>query len=199
MRQSRKITQITLILIALLLIFSTYFFYPKFQESKLTKRDSIIKEEEIQTEKGAKNSFEKVEYKGLYDFDNPFTVKSEKAFILDESPDLVYMTKMQVILQMDDGRIVIISSDRGKYNKVTYDCYFEENVKATDGETTISAINLDLLATEDLANVYNSVVVSSDRGSLKADRVEYDFKTKYYHVSMFNSDKVKIKLVEWVI
>ena len=55
--------------------------------------------------------------------------------ILDESPDLVYMTKMQVILQMDDGRIVIISSDRGKYNKVTYDCYFEENVKATDGET----------------------------------------------------------------
>ena len=38
-------------------------------------------------------------------------------------------------------------SDKGKYNKVTYDCFFEKNVKATEGETEIFAENLDLLAT----------------------------------------------------
>ena len=40
---------------------------------------------------------------------------------------------------MNDGRIIIITSDNGSYNKVSYDCFFENNVKAIDGETTVSS------------------------------------------------------------
>ena len=97
---------------------------------------------------------------------------------------------------MDDGRIVTISSDRGKYNKTTYDCFFVDNVKATDGETIIVAENMDLLATQDLVNIYNNVFLTNDNGSLKADKVKYDLETRYYQISMFDNQKVKVKLIK---
>ena len=135
-----------------------------------------------------------MEYKGLYNFDKPFTVKSEKAYILNEEPDIVYMDNMHVILYLSDGRIVNITSDKGRYNKITYDCFFEKNVKATDGDTEIFAENLDLLATENLVNIYNNVRINYPTGSLQADKIDYDFETKYFKVSMFNDESVKMKV-----
>jgi len=154
----------------------------------VTKTDMIDSNE--------RNTFENVEYKGLYDINKPFKVKSEKAYILIKDPDIIYMTNMHVTLHMDDGRVIIITSDKGIYNKVSYDCFFENNVKAIDGETTVLAENLDLLATEDSATVYNNVFLTNDKGSLRADKVYYDFETKYYQVSMFSDKKVKIKLIK---
>ena len=104
------------------------------------------------------------------------------------------MTKMHVILYLDNGRIVNITSDKGKYNKVTHDCFFEENVRATDEETKILANNLELLATENSIKVYNNVVINYPTGSLYADKADYDFETKYFKVSMFDDTSVKIKV-----
>ena len=61
------------------------------------------------------------------------------------------------------------------------------------------AENIDLLATEESATVYNNVFLTSDKGSLRADKVLYDFETKYYQVSMFSDKKVKIKLIKWLL
>ena len=128
--------------------------------------------------------------------DQNFTVKSEKATVLTEDTDVILMEKMKVELFMDDGRIIIITSDKGKYNKLTYDCFFEKNVKATDGDTKIFAENLDLLATENLVNIYNNVRINYPTGSLQADKIDYNFETKYYKASMmYNNKKVKVKLI----
>ena len=107
------------------------------------------------------------------------------------------MTNMKVSIQMSGERTIVITSDRGKYNKVNYNCFFESNVKATDGETIILSENLDLIATEDFASIYNNVDLTSKSGSLKADKVDYYFEADQYKISMFNNnDKVKIKLIE---
>ena len=59
------------------------------------------------------------------------------------------------------------------------------------------AENLDLLATNETASIYNNVILTSERGSLWADQVDYDFNNEKYQVSMFNNKgKVKIKLIE---
>ena len=94
--------------------------------------------------------------------DKPFTVKSEKAYILTEDPDIVYMTNMHVILYLNDGRVVNIVSDKGRYNKISFDCFFRENVKATEGNTMIVSDNLDLLATENSVVIYNNVSLNYD-------------------------------------
>ena len=195
MTSNKRVIQLSLISIGLLLILSTYFLYPMFIKKKILEEETV-KENVIATDSKESNTFENVEYKGIYDIDKQFKVKAEKAYILIKDPDIVYMTNMHVTLDMDDGRIIIITSDNGSYNKVSYDCFFENNVKAVDGETTVLSENLDLLASEDTATVYNNVYLANDKGSLRADKVYYDFETKYYQVSMFNDKKVKIKLIK---
>ena len=195
MKRSRKIVQLSLISIGLFLILATYFLYPKIIENKFIKKETT-KDKIFKTEDDNINMFENVEYKGVYNIDKPIVVTAEKARVLTEKPDIVFMTNMRVTLHLDDEKIIIITSDGGSYNKITYDCFFEENVEATDGETLILSDNLDLLASEDSATVYNNVVLTNDSGSLRADKVDYDFETKYYHVYMFDNKKVKIKLIK---
>ena len=196
--KDRNIIQITLVFLGLLLILLTYFLYPKVKERKFIEEKSIIKEESKVA--GTKdNYFENVEYKGLYKINNQFVVKSEEAIISNDEPDIVNMTNMRVVIDMQDGRIIVITSDKGIYNKRTYDCYFVDNVKATDEKTVLLSDNIDLLATKDAASVYNNVIITSKKGSLVADKVDYDFETKYYKISMFDDKRVKVKLIEWAI
>jgi len=195
MKKKQQNIQIILISIGLLLILITYFYYPYMNKAKLIENQSAKKDFE-RTLEDQSTSFENVQYKGLYDVDKPFTIMSEEAYILDEEPEFVYMTNVHTILYLADGRIVNIKADKGKYNKVTYDCFFEQNVKATDGETKIFAENLDLLATTSFVKIYKDVTLNYPTGSLVADKIDYDFETKYFKVSMFDDKTVKIKVTK---
>ena len=193
-KQQQKI-QLVLIFIGFFLILLTYFYYPYMEKNKLLKDQSDREDLEKTLEDAHSTTFENIEYQGLYDLDKPFSVKSEKAHILDGEPDIVYMTNMNVVLYLKDERIVRIISNRGRYNKATYDCFFEEDVRATDGETKIFSENLDLLATENFVKIYNSVKLNHSTGSLRADKIDYDFETKYFKVSMFDDSVVKMKVI----
>ena len=197
MRKQQKRIQIILISIGLLLIAITYFYYPYLKKVDLIKDLPSQKDSKNVTDDDQQStSFENVEYKGLYDFDKEFTVKSETAHMLNTEPDIVYMQRMHVVLYLNDGRIVNITSDEGRYNKITYDCFFEKNVIANDGETQILAKNLDLLATDSVVKIYNDVDLYYPTGSLQADMVDYDFETKYFKVSMFDDKTIKMKIIE---
>ena len=198
MTLSRKVIQLSLISVGIFLILATYFFYPKFIESRVIK--NTIKEDVIETGKDITNTFENVEYKGTYDIDKTFKVTAEKARVLTDDPDVVFLTEMKVVLKMLDETTWIIVSDKGSYNKVTYDCFFEGNAKATDGKTTIFSDNVDLVTSKDFISVYNNVYLLNKESHVKADKIDYDLTKKFYKISMFQDkqyEKVKIKLVEW--
>ena len=116
--------------------------------------------------------------------------------MFNDEPDIVYMTNMHVILYLNDGRIVNIISNKGRYNKVTNDCFFEDNVKAKEGETLILADNLDLLATSNFVQIYNNVNLNHTSGFLKADKIDYNFDTKNFKVSMLDEKKIKMKVIK---
>ena len=196
MKKQQQKMQLVLIFIGFFLILLTYFYYPYMEKNKLLKDQSAREDLEKTLEDAHLTAFENIEYQGLYDLDKPFSVKSEKAHILDEEPDIVYMTNMNVVLYLKDERIVRIISNRGRYNKATYDCFFEEDVRATDGETKIFSENLDLLATENFVKIYNNVKLNHSTGSLRADKIDYDFETKYFKVSMFDDSVVKMKVIQ---
>ena len=196
MKQKQKKAQIILTSIGLILLLITYFYYPYMQKVKFTDNQVVQKDASNTTNIDQGTSFENVQYEGLYQINNTFSVMSEKAHILNKEPDVVYMTNMHVILYLDNGRIVNILSNKGRYNKVTYDCFFEDDVRATDEETKIFSDNLDLLATEDSVKIYNNVIVNYPEASLRADKIDYDFVTKYFKVSMFDDKAVKIKVLK---
>jgi hypothetical protein len=196
MKQKQKKAQIILTSIGLILLLITYFYYPYMQKVKFTDNQVVQKDGSNTLDIGQGTSFENVKYEGLYQINNTFSVMSEKAHILNKEPDVVYMTNMHVILYLDNGRIVNILSNKGRYNKVTYDCFFEDDVRATDEETKIFSDNLDLIATEDSVKIYNNVIVNYPEASLRADKIDYDFATKYFKVSMFDDKAVKIKVLK---
>ena len=195
MKKQKKI-QLLLISSGLVLFFITYLYYPSINKNKTLDSKSNV-EDVVEFENlDQSTTFENVEYKGLYDLNTPFKIKSDSAYILNDDPDLVYMQNMRVILYLDDDRIVNITSNKGRYNKVTYDCFFEENVVASDGITKIFAENMDLLATENTANIYNNVRLDNPEGNLFADIVNYDFNTKNFKVSMFDGETVQMQITQ---
>ena len=198
MRFNVKIIQLLLASIGVFLILITYFFVPeKFGLNIKEQKQAVEKNKDtIIIDNKEANLFDNVEYKGVYNINNFFTIQSKKAYILKEKPNEVYMTDMLVILNLNNGKVVNINSDNGIYNKINYNCYFENNVKATDGETVILSDNLDLLSDEDYASVYNNVILTSSRGSLSADKVNYDFENEVYKISMYDENLIKVKVTE---
>ena len=196
MTEKQKKIQIFLLIIGILLILVTYFYFPYKYESVVEKNlqeEALPSPDELSDKT---TSFESLEYQGLYDLDKTFLVKSEKAHINEEEPDIVHMINMHVILYLTDGRVVNILSDKGTYNKANYDCFFEQNVRASDGETKIFSENLELLGDKSIVKIYNNVVVNYPTGSfLQADKVDYNFETKYFKVSMFDDERIKMKVL----
>ena len=193
MKRKQQKAQLVLISIGLLLILLTYLYYPYMNKNKL-QDDQFVQKDSEKTLNDVQSTFENVEYEGITNAMQRFSVKSESAYILDKNPNLVIMKKMRVELYLKDGRIVTIISDRGRYHKESHDCWFEENVVADDGETKIFANNLDLLATENFVKIYQQVKLIHPTGTLQADQVDYDFETKYFKVSMFDEKIVKMKV-----
>ena len=191
-KRDQKI-QITLIFVGLILIVLTYFYYPNLNKNSVSKNENIQKNSGKNLEEES-TFFENVQYEGVYDFDKKFTIEAEEAVILNKESDIVHIDGMYVVLYLNDGRIVNIEADKGRYNKSTYDCFFEDSVKATDGETEIFSDNLDLLATESVVKIYNNVDLNYSTGSLKADKIDYDFETKHFKVSMFDDKTIKMKV-----
>ena len=198
---NRKFVQLSLVLFGVFLIFSTYFIYPKIKEKQLKALDtnkeiSELEKDNITNEAGEGNLFRNLEYGGIYDIDNSFKVQSEEAYIYNDDPDIVHMKNMLVTIYMNDGRKIIITSKEGTYNKENYDCFFKNNVRATDGETIIVSKNLDLLSNDNFASIYNNVVLTTKNGSLTADKINYNFKSELYKITMFDDNEVKIKITE---
>ena len=188
-------TKLTLLLTGLILIILTYLYYPNLDKNKILKSQNFQKDLEDKLDDEQSTAFENVKYNGLYN-NKTFTVQADKAHMLKENATIVYMNNMHVIMYLDDGRILNITSNKGSFNKETYDCLFENNVYATDGETEIFSKNLDLLATKNSVEVYNDVRLNYNTGSLQADKIDYDFETKYFKVSMFSDETIKMKVVK---
>ena len=197
MKKKEKKIQAALLIVGFLLILLTYFYYPYINKNKSVVDQGIEKKIPSTLDDTNKNatSFENLEYKGFYDFDKKFVVKSKKATINQDDPDIVFMEDMHVILYLKDGRVVNIFSDKGTYNKGNYDCFFEKNVNATDGETKIFSDNLDLLGNESSVKIYNNVSINYPTGSLlRADKIDYDFEKKHFKISMFEDKRIKMKI-----
>ena len=197
MKKNEKKIQAALLVTGFILILLTYFYYPNIKKNKsLVEREVEENLPIISDDVNEKFTlFENLEYQGFYDLDKKFIVKSEKAQINEEEPDIVLMVDMHVILHLKDGRIINIMSDKGKYNKVNYDCFFEQNVRATDGETKIFSDNLDLLGNESSVKIYNNVSINYPTGSfLAADKIDYDFEKKHFKVSMYEDKRIKMKV-----
>ena len=78
MKKEQKKIQVFLFVVGVLLILITYFYYPYKNKTLVEKNIQEDVPPVSDNLAGKSTSFESLEYKGLYDLDKTFSVKSEK-------------------------------------------------------------------------------------------------------------------------
>ena len=176
-------------LLGVIIIFFTYFYAGK---DKTKKTVEVKKEitEEIQN----KNTFENIKYEGVDASGNLFVINSEYAEFENETPNLIDMRNILCNFYFKDGTVLKITSDFGVYDNLTNDMSFEQNVKMFYLESKLFSEKANFVNSENYLFVEGNVIAEGLEGNLKADKMNFDLTKKKLRISMYNQDKVNIKV-----
>ena len=186
----RILSQITLLLLGVIIIFFTYFYAGKDK----TKKTVEVKEKEITEEIQNKNTFENIKYEGVDASGNKFVINSEYAEFENETPNLIDMKNILCNFYFKDGTVLKITSDFGVYDNLTNDMSFEQNVKMFYLESKLFSEKANFVNSENYLFVEGNVIAEGLEGNLKADKMNFDLTKKKLRISMYNQDKVNIKV-----
>ena len=186
----RILSQITLLLLGVIIIFFTYFYVGKDK----TKKTVEVKEKEITEEIQNKNTFENIKYEGVDASGNQFVINSEYAEFENETPNLIDMKNILCNFYFKDGTVLKITSDFGVYDNLTNDMSFEQNVKMFYLESKLFSEKANFVNSENYLFVEGNVIAEGLEGNLKADKMNFDLTKKKLRISMYNQDKVNIKV-----
>ena len=186
----RILSQITLLLLGVIIIFFTYFYAGKDK----TKKTVEVKEKEITEEIQNKNTFENIKYEGEDASGNNFVINSEYAEFENETPNLIDMRNILCNFYFKDGTVLKITSDFGVYDNLTNDMSFEQNVKMFYLESKLFSEKANFVNSENYLFVEGNVIAEGLEGNLKADKMNFDLTKKKLRISMYNQDKVNIKV-----
>ena len=193
LKLNRKILlQVALILLGILIIFFTYFYN---QKQKIVVKETEKKIEKIkQEESGNISSFEDIIYNGEDSQGNRFTINSEYAEFENDRANIIYMKKIICRFFFKDGTILRVTSNKGIYDNIKNDIEFEENVKMYYLENRLFSEKASFVNSENYLLVEDNVVGESPDGNLLADKIDFDLIEKNMKISMYNKDKVNIKV-----
>ena len=93
-----------------------------------------------------------------------------------------------------DGTVLRISSNKGVYDTISSDMEFEQNVKMYYLENRLFSEKASFINSENYLVVQENVVGEAPEGNLVADKLDFDLTQKKLKISMYNQDKVNIKV-----
>ena len=192
MTNKKKIFQLSLVFIGLLIIFFTYFFNLEKKQPSEVVTQTETKENEEFLEEGV-NRFENVEYKGIDNTGNKFTIGSQFAEFKKEKPELIFMENVECFFTFKDNTVLLISSKKGIYNNISNDMQFSEDVKMDYLENTIFSDRANFNNYENQLLIAGNVRGDGPTTNLKADELDFDLNTKDLKISMYSEERVKIK------
>ena len=139
------------ILIFIIIIVFLYFFIKKtFLEERKDivnldlNKDQIIEEKKTGTEKNENNIIENLNYISIDAEGNEYILNAEYGKESIEDSNIIILEKVVGIIKLKDKSQIEIKSDFAKYNSITFDTKFYQNVLGFYEESKISSNNLDL-------------------------------------------------------
>ena len=187
----KKTIQIILIFLGILIIFFTYF-YDQNQKSLSKKIEE--KKTEIKVEDQEVSTFENIQYEGIDNNGNKFVINSEYAEFESDKTNIIYMKNMSCKFFFKDGTVLRISSNKGVYDTISSDMEFEQNVKMHYLENRLFSEKASFINSENYLVIQDNVVGEAPEGNLIADKLDFDLTQKKLKISMYNQDKVNIKV-----
>ncbi len=183
--------KVYVLLLALLIISLAYIgkkeFFPKKNIESNKKLDLI-------DNSYSSNLIKEVNYISKDSRGNEYVINAEIGEIDIKNPDVIYLTNVEALINLENSEKIIIKSDYGKYNTKNLDTIFSQNVNIDYLDKNITGEYLDFSIEKNLMLISRNIVYRGPENILKADAMEMNIKTKDSKIFMYEeSKKVNIK------
>ena len=179
------------------LIIILYFFFINFKTSKKSEKIHSVTREDIEKSEDIiykSNIIEDVNYVTKDEDGSEYIIRALKGEIDLNSPNILYLTKINALIKLKNSEYITITSDYGRYNSENFDTIFSKNVIINYLDNKITSEYLDFSLERNSMIISNKVTFTNLENTLKADVIEVNIKTKDTKIFMYEENKkVKIK------
>ncbi len=192
-------TTIQLLIFLLIVIFMYFFIKNTFLKEQKDivnldlNKDEII--EEIKEEGDENNIIENLNYISIDAKGNEYILSAKYGKNSKEDPDIIILEQVVGTIKLINKSEIEIRSDFAKYNSLTFDTNFYENVLGFFEESKISSDNFDLFFINNKAIMYNNIEYLDNDTVAKADEISFNLLNGDVNIKMFDKDK-KIKVIK---
>ena len=163
----------------------------KKKKIELVKTESIENNEE---EIRSLNIIQDVSYSAKDTKGNEYFVKASEGTIDQNYDNFIFLKSVNATINLENYKLIEISSDFGKYNTDSYDTIFSKNVIIKYLDNIIKGGYLDFSWGKNLMIISKNVVLESNQSSLQADVIEVNIEKKDIKIFMYEENKkVNIK------
>ena len=177
-----------------------YYYFKSNNEKKLIEKKKKIElvtteiiennEEEIRS----LNIIQDVSYSAKDTKGNEYFVKASEGTIDQNYDNFIFLKSVNATINLENYKLIEISSDFGKYNTDNYDTIFSKNVIIKYLDNIIKGGYLDFSWGKNLMIISKNVVLESNQSSLQADVIEVNIEKKDIKIFMYEENKkVNIK------
>lgn len=190
-----RIIQICLLIIGLLILFSTYKLNNKsFTEKSDLKTTDNLNQNLEDFNKTEGDVFYDIEYVGLDLAGNRYILKSKEAFTDKNSTEVINLKLVEATFYFKDGSILNVYSDTGDYNNLNLDMNFYGDVRGVYGESRLFAQKAEYSNRKSILLISEKVKVNDPQGILYADKLLFDIKKQKLNITSFKNNKINANI-----
>jgi len=198
MRKKIALGASVIILFFSLLIF--FYFKTSYDQKLIEKKKTSLIEKEnaefIEEKIQSSNIIEDVSYSAKDVKGNEYFLKAGEGIIDQKTSNYIFLKSVKAIINLENYKLIEVSSDFGKYNINNYDTIFSKNVIISYLDNKITGDYLDFSWDKNLMIISRDVILKNNTNLLKADVIEVNIETKDIKIFMYEENKkINIKSI----
>ena len=190
----KVIIQILLILLICIALFFSYKFYFSESKKKILETVLINENQENTDQKDRGNIIKDISYNSFNSLGNIYEIAAEYGEINSKNTNIILMNNVNATITDKDKNKIKVSSNFAKYNTLTYETNFYDDVLVLYVDTSIKSKNLDFFFIKNLVYMSNEIVYKNFNTELKVDNLEINILSNDVRLYMNNkNEKIEIK------
>jgi hypothetical protein len=192
--------QFILLTILIFILWYIFYFYLredpkliKLQNNNSLKNNDIYitsKDKEVaDNQYNNKEITENISYKSRDAKGNIYLLKSKFGETSKEDKNIIILNQVTAIIDLVDRPLITIKADHAEYDYENLNTKFFDGVEIKYSSNIIKSDNLDLIFSENIANMYNNVFFKNNSSNAKADLINLDFLTGNIKIKMNEKNK----------
>ena len=151
--------------------------------------------EKTETEKNENTIIENLNYVSIDAKGNEYILNAKYGEESKEDSNIILLKQVVGKIKLKNKSDIEIKSDFAKYNSITFDTNFYENVFGFFEESKVSSDNLDLFFKNNKAIMYNNIKYLDRNTTANADEISFNLLNGDVNIRMFDKKK-KIQIIK---